>query len=261
MLRGRSDLVPPGAPVVGTCVSGAGSEPVPCEPANLRPRLEVRVDGGGFRRWSWRPSRQTQPSRSGKARVAVRELETAGRAACSGDPRLAEGTHAGGAEAVCPREWRHDCTYRRPSRRTGVAGPVVLSSLAAHRSEVAVVVDTSRSMREEDVALALGEVEAFLRANGRQLATVYAVDTKVQAVSRAADVRQVRLAGRGGTIMAERIYGLPSAADRAPVWLLCLPMAAPDSRLTRRQSRYLWGSSVAMDAVLAASPPGLIPSW
>lgn len=209
LLKERPELVPPQAGVTvggGSCGSGAGGEPAPWETADpaqeagrggerwwlstielesiaaaAADELRNRWSGhfGSWSRWAGWPA---QPSRDWR-----RELALAVRAVFA---------HASGAS---------DYSYGRPSRRASVAGPVVLPSVVAHRSEVAIVVDTSASMSDDQLARALGEIDAILRANGRQPATVYAVDTKVKAVSRAASARQVRLAGRGGTNMVEGI--------------------------------------------------------
>src|SRR6202021_1342615 len=59
-----------------------------------------------------------------------------------------------------------DYSYRRPSRRGGVARHVVLPALRRPVPDVAVVCDTSGSMTEDLLAAALAEVEGLLRALG-----------------------------------------------------------------------------------------------
>ena len=99
-----------------------------------------------------------------------------------------------------------DYSYRRPSRRASVAGDVVLPALRRPVPDIAVVCDTSGSMSEDLLAMALAEVEGLLRAVGlaRQL-RVLACDTAVGPVRRVSSARQVELVGGGGTDMGAGI--------------------------------------------------------
>ena len=107
-----------------------------------------------------------------------------------------------------------DYSYRRPSRRSAVAGQVVLPALRRPVPEVAVVCDTSGSMTEDLLALVLAEVEGLLRALGlaRQV-RVLACDTAVAPAQRVSSARQVQLVGGGGTNMGA---GLAAAAALRP---------------------------------------------
>ena len=107
-----------------------------------------------------------------------------------------------------------DYSYRRPSRRSAVAGPVVLPALRRPVPEVAVVCDTSGSMTEDLLAMVLAEVEGLLRALGlaRQV-RVLACDTAVGAARRVTSARQVELVGGGGT---DRGAGIGAAAALRP---------------------------------------------
>jgi len=107
-----------------------------------------------------------------------------------------------------------DYSYRRPSRRASVAGSVVLPALRRPVPDIAVVCDTSGSMTEELLAVALAEVEGLLRAVGltRQL-RVLACDTAVGPTRRVSSARQVELVGGGGTDMG---VGIAAAAGLRP---------------------------------------------
>ncbi len=107
-----------------------------------------------------------------------------------------------------------DYSYRRPSRRSAVAGQVVLPALRRPVPEVAVVCDTSGSMSEDLLALVLAEVEGLLRALGlaRQV-RVLACDTAVGPTQRVNSARQVQLIGGGGTDMGA---GIAAAAALRP---------------------------------------------
>ena len=107
-----------------------------------------------------------------------------------------------------------DYSYRRPSRRSAVAGQVVLPALRRPVPEVAVVCDTSGSMTEDLLAMVLAEVEGLLRALGlaRQV-RVLACDTAVGPAQRVNSARQVQLIGGGGTDMGT---GIAAAAALRP---------------------------------------------
>ncbi len=107
-----------------------------------------------------------------------------------------------------------DYSYRRPSRRSAVAGQVVLPALRRPVPEVAVVCDTSGSMTEDLLAMVLAEVEGLLRALGlaRQV-RVLACDTAVGPAQRVSSARQVQLIGGGGTNMGA---GIAAAAVLRP---------------------------------------------
>lgn len=107
-----------------------------------------------------------------------------------------------------------DYSYHRPARRTAALRRVVLPSLRAPLPRVAVVVDTSGSMGDDELAAALGEITGVLRAvgvRGNRVA-VLACDADVHAARRVASVGEVELAGGGGTDMRVGI----GAALRGP---------------------------------------------
>jgi len=127
-----------------------------------------------------------------------------------------------------------DYSYRRPSRRSAVAGPVVLPALRRPVPEVAVVCDTSGSMTEDLLAMVLAEVEGLLRALGlaRQV-RVLACDTAVAPAQRVSSARQVELVGGGGTDMGAGIGAAAALRPRPAVTVVLTdgytpwPAAAP----------------------------------
>ena len=127
-----------------------------------------------------------------------------------------------------------DYSYRRPSRRSAVAGPVVLPALRRPVPEVAVVCDTSGSMSDDLLAMVLAEVEGLLRALGlaRQV-RVLACDTAVAPAQRVSSARQVELIGGGGTDMGAGIGAAAALRPRPAVTVVLTdgytpwPAAAP----------------------------------
>ncbi len=106
--------------------------------------------------------------------------------------------------------WAHghaDYTYSRIARRQSAVPSVVLPALRRPVPSVVVVVDTSGSVDDGLLAQALGEIDAVLAgvATGSQGVTVLAVDAAVHTVARVRDVRDIELAGGGGTDMAAGI--------------------------------------------------------
>ncbi|MGW1534834.1 vWA domain-containing protein [Streptomyces aureus] len=109
-----------------------------------------------------------------------------------------------------------DYTYRRPSRRTPALRGVVLPSLRRPLPRVAVVIDTSGSMGDAELAAALGEVTGVLREVGIRgnRVTVLACDADVHAVSRVTATEQITLGGGGGTDMRVGIGAALATAER-----------------------------------------------
>ncbi|MFJ3174091.1 VWA-like domain-containing protein [Streptomyces roseus] len=202
---------PPHAP---DCGSGAHGAPAPWEPAEgAGPARIGPVEAEALRRQTARAVRAHQRTRgllpAGWQRWAQELLEPTvdWRRALSGAVREAA-AWAGGAV---------DYTYRRPSRRTpALGGRVVLPSLRRPLPRVAIVVDTSGSMGEDELAAALGEVAGVLRevgVRGNRVA-VLACDADVHAVSRVTSAEPVTLAGGGGTDMRVGIRAALAAAER-----------------------------------------------
>lgn len=99
-----------------------------------------------------------------------------------------------------------DYSYRRPSRRAAAVSGVVLPALRRPVPELAVVCDTSSSMSDDMLTMALAEVEGLLRALGlaRRL-RVLACDAAAGPAQRVSSARQVELTGGGGTNMGAGI--------------------------------------------------------
>ena len=102
-----------------------------------------------------------------------------------------------------------DYSYRRPSRRTGtpLGRAVILPALVQPVPRIAVVVDTSGSMSEPDLAQALAEINGILRSNGigRNRLTVLACDTAVRTTQEVFSASHIQLSGGGGTDMGAGI--------------------------------------------------------
>lgn len=96
---------------------------------------------------------------------------------------------------------RGDYTYSRPSRRASSVPGIVLPGQRRLVPRVAIVVDTSASVDDVLLGAALGEVDGALKALGvaGESVRVYSCDVAVPVVSTVRRVRDVELAGGGGT--------------------------------------------------------------
>jgi predicted metal-dependent peptidase len=96
-----------------------------------------------------------------------------------------------------------DYTYARPSRRGASQTRVVLPSLRRPVPNVAIVVDTSGSMSDDDLAEAVAEVAGVLRGVGIRgnRVTVIACDAAVGVTQRVARAEELDFIGGGGTDM------------------------------------------------------------
>lgn len=118
-------------------------------------------------------------------------------------------------EAVATVSDGGDFTYRRFGRRSSASPGIRLPGLQRPLPQVAVIIDTSGSMRIHDLERALSEVRGILRSSSvaDDAVTVLAVDTCVQAVKQVTQVDHVALAGRGGTDMT---VGIEAALTLRP---------------------------------------------
>ncbi len=110
---------------------------------------------------------------------------------------------------------RVDFSYRKPSRRSSVAGDVILPSLRQPLPKVAMVLDTSGSMNDGMLAQSLAEVGGVLRSlgvAGRQL-DIICCDAEAFEAQKVLRAHDVKLLGGGGTDMGA---GLAKAAELRP---------------------------------------------
>ena len=99
-----------------------------------------------------------------------------------------------------------DYSYAKISRRYGMVTKVIMPSVVRPQPEVAVVVDTSGSMREDhELALVLAEIPGIVRALGQQRVPVICCDTVAAPAQLIAHVNQLELVGGGGTDMGAGI--------------------------------------------------------
>ncbi|MDX3101109.1 vWA domain-containing protein [Nonomuraea angiospora] len=157
-------------------------------------------------------------------------------------------------EAVAWAAGAVDYTYHRPSRRTAALRGVVLPSLRRPLPGVAIVIDTSGSMGEDDLAAALAEVTGVLRevGVGGNRVTVLACDADVHTAARVTSAQQVNLAGGGGTDMRVGIRAALALPERPGVVIVLTDGFTPWPEAP--------SSSRLIAALIGADPP-LPPAW
>ncbi|MEM7337613.1 MAG: VWA-like domain-containing protein [Actinomycetota bacterium] len=151
-----------------------------------------------------------------------------------------------------------DYSYRRPSRRASVSSGLVLASMVQPTIEVAIVIDTSASVDDGELGLALAEVDGVLRATGTRTARVLACDTEVRSVARVStSAADVELVGGGGT---DLVAGLNAASSLRP---------APDVIIALTDGYTPWPDSPMRATVVVGRfpqreglpPPPPAPGW
>ncbi|WP_300608236.1 VWA-like domain-containing protein [Trebonia sp.] len=135
-----------------------------------------------------------------------------------------------------------DYSYRRPSRRAAAVSGVVLPALRRPVPELAVVCDTSGSMSDELLAMALAEVEGLLRALGmaRRL-RVLACDAAAGPAQRVSSARQVELTGGGGTDMGAGIAAAYALRPRPALTVVLTDGHTPWPRVPPKGMRVVAG--------------------
>ncbi len=110
---------------------------------------------------------------------------------------------------------RVDFSYRKPSRRSSVAGDVILPSLRQPLPKIAMVLDTSGSMDDHLLAQSLAEVQGVLLSLGvgRRHLKIVCCDAKAFEAQKVMRARDVELLGGGGADMGA---GLAKAAELRP---------------------------------------------
>lgn len=141
-------------------------------------------------------------------------------------------------------------TYARPSRRTTVAGDLLLPGRRTTMPTVAVIIDTSLSVSDEELGRALGFVQGLLDVYATAV-HVLAADAAVGFVGRVTSPSQVRLVGGGGTDMAKAV---DEALELRP---------PPQVILVVTDGMTPWGEDPGVDvvAVLLARPSTPPPEW
>lgn len=113
-----------------------------------------------------------------------------------------------------------DHTYRRLKRRQ----PPGMGRLPSHIQPLVrcmVIVDTSGSMNKDDLALSLGVIAETLKAMPQVKLSVITGDTRAHTCQEVFNVREVKMAGGGGTDCGAMIVDAVKNAKKAPDVVIC----------------------------------------
>lgn len=110
-------------------------------------------------------------------------------------------------------------SYRRANRRAPAG--LLLPSLRAPKITVDLIIDTSASMGDDDVAAALAQTRAVLRQASVSSVRVTCCDAAATRPRRVASIRDVKIVGRGGTDLRVGIDAALAARPPADV-CVCL---------------------------------------
>lgn len=115
-----------------------------------------------------------------------------------------------------------DYTYSKRNRRQLPDADYLLPAPYSPTPNVMIVIDTSGSMSEQDLAEAVSEVSGVLRALPRsESVRVLAADTQIHAVRRVFRSDQIELLGNGGTDMGSVLCDAATMRPR-PDLIVCL---------------------------------------
>lgn len=154
----------------------------------------------------------------------------------------------------------YDYSYARPSRRSSSSPGVVLPSMRQARPpRITAVIDTSGSMSNRMLALALAEIDGVLREvgphGGRGIRLV-SCDARAGELQEVRSAAEVKLTGGGGTDLREAIVTVASHPERPDLVLILTDGYTPwadEPPVRNARARYV--------ALLVQEYKGKLPSW
>ncbi len=129
-----------------------------------------------------------------------------------------------------------DWSYSRASRRQA-GSKIILPSMREPEVNMAIVVDTSGSMSDDQLSQCLGEVKGCIRAAGFSAVPVISCDAAVHGTQKVTSAKKVQLKGRGGTDMSVGIEAAALLKPRPDIILILTdcqtpwPEQAPEARI------------------------------
>lgn len=128
-----------------------------------------------------------------------------------------------------------DPTWARPSRRDDPLDPLMRPGRRAPRLEIGVVIDTSGSMSDVELAAVLAEVDSVRRYSGARRIWVVSCDSRPSQPQRIARPADIRLTGGGGTDLRPAIELMATLRPRPDAVVVCTDGYTPWPRLAPRE--------------------------
>jgi predicted metal-dependent peptidase len=152
-----------------------------------------------------------------------------------------------------------DYSFTRRSRRAATMPGVILPGLSRPVPDIAIVVDTSGSMKDKDLARCLAELDGIIAALGlrSRRAQVLAVDEVVQSQGRVSRANDVVLRGGGGTDMGAGIAGAVALRPRPQLVVVLTDGGTPWPAAPPARVRVVAG----LLGDWSAAAVELLPSW
>ena len=120
--------------------------------------------------------------------------------------------------SIARRAGMVDYTRQRPSRRQAASrSKVLLPSLVRPNPKVATVIDTSGSMSEEQLHMAICETQGVIKQSGAEEVAVLSCDASASLPQQVHSVKAVKLVGGGGTDMGVGLLGCEILRPRPDV--------------------------------------------
>lgn len=119
-----------------------------------------------------------------------------------------------------PRAWHagnQEATWHRPHRRSDTRSDLLRPGTRSPAFEIAVVLDTSGSMADSEIAAALAEIDAIQRQCGVRHLWFVACDSRPRPPRRVRRVEPGLVRGGGGTDLREALQLLPELRPRPDV--------------------------------------------
>ena len=156
--------------------------------------------------------------------------------------------------AVHLRAGVSDYTWQRPSRREQPDDAVIRAGMTRSVPDLAVVVDTSNSMSDTELAQALAEIRSIIaRVVPDEALTVLATDAAVASAQRVFNPRQINLVGGGGTDMR---VGIAEAAKTKPTAIIVITDGYTPWPATPPK-----GVPAVIAALTTSSAQHMVPKW
>ena len=147
-----------------------------------------------------------------------------------------------------------DYSYSKLSRFP-VGGSVIIPGSVCPVPEISIMVDTSGSMRPDELNRVLPEAQSCLRMSAGSAGKVCIVDAKVHSLKPVTDVRKIEFAGRGGTDLRVGFDAISTLRPRPDILVVFTDGYTPWPKASPR------GMKTIVALIGHHCSPDSVPSW